>query len=78
MALIAPVQYVRPKIVASEGSISLLGARHPVMEFQDGMTFIGNDYKLVAVYASCAWSCPLLDQRNTVEVQVAAVLHCIS
>ncbi len=45
MALVAPCQYVRPTIVASGGNIELIGARHPVMEFQEGMSFIANDYK---------------------------------
>ena len=47
MALAAPSQYVRPKIVTdSSCGIELVSARHPVMEFQEGMSFISNDYSM--------------------------------
>ena len=45
----APVPYVRPEVVDGNGGIELRGARHPVMEFQENMTFIPNDYKYVGV-----------------------------
>jgi DNA mismatch repair protein MSH2 len=47
LATSAPTPYVRPTLVEGKGDIVITGARHPVMEFQDGMSFIANDYRLV-------------------------------
>lgn len=45
LATSAPGSYVRPTLrPPGEGDIDLKQARHPVMEFQDDVTFIANDY----------------------------------
>ena len=48
LATSAPGSYVRPTLLAADsgGGFALRGARHPVMEMQESMTFIANDYTL--------------------------------
>lgn len=47
VASTAPSQYVRPTLHAAGTSDTVLtGARHPVMEFQEAVSFIPNDYHL--------------------------------
>ncbi|KAJ2558290.1 MSH2 protein [Coemansia sp. RSA 1933] len=41
----APVPYTRP-VVCAEGEFKLVGARHPCLEVQDGVSFIANDADL--------------------------------
>lgn len=43
----APAEYVRPKVVGKEsGEVTLVEARHPCIEAQDGVAFIPNDIAL--------------------------------
>lgn len=47
-AAMSPGAYIRPHLLAQgEGTIELLGARHPCVELMDDMQFIPNDYNLV-------------------------------
>jgi DNA mismatch repair protein MSH2 len=48
LSISAPTQYVRPKLLPSDGhEIRLKGSRHPCVESQDGVSFIPNDVSLV-------------------------------
>ena len=78
-ALVAPSQYVRPTIVAGGGSIDLLAARHPVMEFQEAVSFISNDYRCRAAkqrerapcsLLRCGAVCPAVAVRRAGVMQI--------
>ena len=47
-AVTAPADYCKPSLSpAGEGDTIIMEARHPVLEVQDDMTFIANDYVCV-------------------------------